>query len=131
MKLYLKPIWSFKALLICSTNILKSLIIVSINGSTDGFTSSQPTALHRLDRRLCTVLMNGSTSSRRMALLCLYKRLYERLYNGSAITRTVAHTIVRTTGSASSIQMALYHLYVVSTNGPASSLRTARSACLQ
>ena len=110
-------------------------MIVSMNGSTDGSASSRPTALHRLDRRLCTVSMNGSTLSRRTALHRLYKRLYERLYerlyNGSAITRIVAHTIVRTTGSASSVQMALYHLYVVSTNGPASSLRTARSACLQ
>ena len=48
------------------------------------------------------------------------------LYNGSAITYIVAHTIVCITNSASSVQMALYYLYIVSTNGPASFLRTAR-----
>ena len=51
-----------------------------------------------------------------MALHRLYKRLYKRLYNGSAITCIVTHTIVRTTSSILSIQMALYYLYVVSTN---------------
>ena len=105
-----RPIWSSKALLTCSTNILGSLIIVFTNDSA----LFLRTALHCLYERLCIVSTNDLASSLRRLYYCPYSRLYNHPYDRLCI--------VSTNGSALSLRT-YERLCIVSTNGPASCLR--------
>ena len=105
-------------------------MIVSMNGSTDGFAWSRPTALHRLDERLYIISTNGSASSLRTAVRTAVRTtlrtVLQRLYDSMTTLRRLC---VVYGGSTWSLRR-LYHcpysrtynrpyerLCIVSTNG--------------